>query len=160
MLPSPMLRSPKLRMIAVLSLALVVAGCGGLRESRLNPWNWFGRSAPVEKVVLPQKAADPRPLVPEVAEVVVEPIRSGAIIRATGLPPTQGWWDAELIAQPVDENGRLVVEFRIIPPRGQTDVNTRQSCEITAALHLSHIRLEQVREIIVQGAGNARAVRR
>ena len=83
MLPSPMLRSPKLRMIAVLSLALVVAGCGGLRESRLNPWNWFGRSAPVEKVVLPQKAADPRPLVPEVAEVVVEPIRSGARITSS-----------------------------------------------------------------------------
>ncbi|NJM82695.1 MAG: hypothetical protein HC844_09475 [Tabrizicola sp.] len=147
-------------MIAALTLSLVLAGCGGLRDSRLNPFNWFGRSEPRETIAVPQKAGDPRALIDNVLAMAVEPMPGGAIIRATGQTPTQGWWEAELVPLPVTETGVLVLEFRLLPPIERTDVNTPRSREITAAIFLSDIKLEQVREIVVQGANNARASRR
>lgn len=149
-----------IRPIATFALMVTLAGCGGIRDSKLNPFNWFGQSAPAEKVAVPMKAADPRGMVEQVTQLVVEPIPSGAIIRATGLPPTQGYWDAELVALPVNENGVLVVEFRIFPPITGQDVNTPQSREVVAALHMSNIKLANVREIVVQGETNARSARR
>jgi len=146
--------------LTVLVLVLALAGCGGFRDSRLNPFNWFGRSQPAEKVALPDAPADPRALVAEVLTMTVEPIPTGAIVRATGRTPTQGWWDAELVAQPVTEDGVLVLDFRIFPPVDPTDVNTPRSREVTAAISLSNIKLEEVRQIIVQGAANARAAGR
>ena len=90
----------------------------------------------------------------------VEDIPGGAIVRATGLTPTQGWWQAELVPLPVDEKGRLVLEFRIFPPIDDTAVNTPQSREVTVALYLSNIKLAALTEIVVQGQTNARAARR
>ena len=148
------------RQILALSLCVSLAGCGGLRDSRLNPLNWFGRSEVRETIILPEKAADPRPLVAEVLTMSVEPMPGGAIVRATGRTPTQGWWQAELVPQPLTEGGALVYEFRLLPPITQTDVNTPQSREVTVAQYISDIKLEAVREIVVQGAGNARASRR
>jgi hypothetical protein len=148
------------RQILVLSLCVLLAGCGGFRDSRLNPFNWFGRSEPRETIVLPEKAADPRPLVAEVLSMSVEPMPGGAIVRATGRTPTQGWWKAELVPQPLTEGGALVYEFRLLPPITPTDVNTPQSREVTVAEFISDIKLDAVREIVVQGSGNARASRR
>lgn len=148
------------RQIFVLSLCIALVGCGGFSNSRLNPMNWFGRSAPRETIVLPDAAADPRPLVAEVLSMTVEPMPGGAIVRATGRTPTQGWWQAELVPLPLAENGSLVYEFRLLPPTARTDVNTPQSREVTVAEYISDIRLEPVREIVVQGSGNARAARR
>jgi hypothetical protein len=148
------------RQIAVLSLCLLLIGCGGLRDSRLNPFNWFGRSEPRESIVLPDADADPRPLVQDVLTMKVEPMPGGAIISATGQTPTQGWWQAELVPQPVTEDGVLVLEFRLLPPITRTDVNTPRSRQVTVAQYISDIKLEAVREIVVQGANNARAARR
>lgn len=148
------------RQIIALFLCVTLVGCGGFRDSRLNPMNWFGRSEPRETIVLPETAADPRPLVAEVVSMTVEPMAGGAIVRATGRTPTQGWWQAELVAMPLTEDGVLVYEFRLLPPITQTDVNTPQSREVTVAHYISDIRLEPVREIVVQGASNARAARR
>ena len=143
-----------------LSLALAVGGCARVRSSKLNPFNWFGRSEPREQVALPAAPQDARNLVGEVVSMAVEPLPTGAIVRATGRTPTQGWWNAELVAQPVTENGLLVLEFRILPPETRTDVNLPQSREVTAALSLSQRKLENVREIVVQGQSNARSSRR
>lgn len=148
------------RLTALLLTTLILAGCGGLRDSRLNPFNWFGRSEEAEKVALPVATEDPRGLVATVLTLNVDETAGGAIIRATGLPPTQGYWDAELVEQPIDENGRLVLEFRIFPPSERAAVSTQVSREVVVALYLSNIRLAQVSEIIVQGADNARATRR
>ena len=145
---------------ALLSLMLVLAACGGLRDSGLNPFNWFGRSEEVQKVALPQRPADQRALVQTVLSMQVEETAGGAIVRATGLPPTQGWWNADLVAREVDENGRLVLEFRIFPPVDDVSQGTPQSREVVAATFLSSIRLDQIREIVVQGETNARAARR
>lgn len=151
---------PVSRRHVVLGLGLALAGCGGLRQSKLNPFNWFRKSEPRETIVLPEKADDPRLLVEAVLSMQVEPIPGGAVVRARGVTPTQGWWDAELVPQDVDENGVLVYEFRLLPPTGKTDVNTQQSREIDVAIFISDIKLESVREIVVQGATNARSARR
>jgi hypothetical protein len=151
---------PVSRRFLVLGLGLALAGCGGFRQSRLNPFNWFRKSEPRETIVLPGEKTDPRGLVETVLSMVVEPIPGGAVVRARGLTPTQGWWEAELVARDVDENGVLVYEFRLLPPTGRTDVNTQRSREIDVAIYISDVKLENVREIVVQGATNARSARR
>ena len=151
---------PVSRRHVVLGLAVALAGCGKLRQSKLNPFNWFKKSRPEPVMAMPVAPVDDRMLVENVLSLAVEPFPGGAIIRATGLPPTQGYWDAELVAQPVDENGKLVLEFRIFPPIERTAVNTPQSREVVVALFLSNIKLAQVGEIIVQGEANARSARR
>jgi len=151
---------PLARLLLTLLLCTALAGCGGFRDSRLNPLNWFDASQPRATIALPEEAADPRALVDVVLTMAVEPIPGGAIVRATGQTPTQGWWAAELVPLPVDENGVLVYEFRLLPPIGQTDVNTPRSREVEVAIYIPDIRLQEVREIVVQGAGNARAARR
>ena len=66
-------------------------------------------------------------LVAEVVTLEVAPIPEGAIVRANGLPPTQGWWEAELVAQPVDENGV------IHPTKGTADPRVRTRCQSNPA---------------------------
>jgi hypothetical protein len=151
---------PVSRRLFVISMAAALAGCGGFRESRLNPRNWFGRSERRETIALPQAQQDPRPLVASVLSMSVEPIPGGAIVRARGETPTQGWWQAELVPLDIDQDGLLVYEFRLVPPVGQTDVSTPQSRQVDVAIYISDIRLERVREIVVQGSTNARSARR
>lgn len=148
------------RPLLLVTLCLALASCGGLRDSRLNPLNWFGKSQAREVIVLPEKGADARPLVEDVVSMTVEPMPGGAIVRARGLTPTQGWWKAELVPLPLDENGVLVYEFRLIPPLEKTDVNTPRSREVDVAIFISDFKLDAVREIVVQGANNARSARR
>jgi hypothetical protein len=147
------------RLTLALCAVLALAAC----NTRLNPLNWFGRSEPAAPVALvPAAAADPRDLVAEVLTMQVEALPGGAILRATGRTPTQGWWDAELVLRegPDADPAAPVYDFRILPPVIRMDVNTPQSREVTAGLYLSDVDLAGVRSITVQGAGNARAVRR
>jgi hypothetical protein len=151
---------PFVRPVLALALCALLAGCGGFRDSRLNPFNWFGRSEPRETIVLGEDRQDPRPLVEAVLSMSVEPMPGGAIVRARGQTPTQGWWKAELVPLEIDQNGLLVYEFRLLPPVAPTDVNTPQSRQVDVAIFISDVRLERVSEIVVQGATNARSARR
>lgn len=145
---------------AALIATLVLTSCGAVRDSRLNPFNWFGRSQPTETIQTVEKAKDPRLLVADVVSMNVEPYSGGAIIRATGIAETQGWWDAELVELETDEPGHLILEFRLFPPVAPQDVNTPRSREITVATTLSPSRLENISRITVQGESNARTTRR
>jgi hypothetical protein len=151
----------KTAVMALVLASMVLTACGQVRNSRLNPFNWFGRSEPVQTtaVVLPGEIKDLRPLVQQVTEMVVEPIPEGAIIRAKGLPPTQGWWNAELVERSF-EDGVLTFDFRIIGPRSPQPAVTPRSREVVVATSLSNIRLATVRQIVVQGETNARSSRR
>ena len=141
--------------------AFVVTGCGAVRNSRLNPFNWFGGSRRRERVEQTAAVAeDQRLLVADVVSLSVDPYSTGAIVRATGIPPSQGWWDAELVARPIDEDGVLVYDFRVFPPPTDTPAGTPRSREITVGVSISTVRLDQVREIVVQGANNALSSRR
>jgi hypothetical protein len=151
---------PVSRRFVVLGLGLALAGCGRIGQSKLNPFNWFRKSEPRDTIVLPEEASDPRLLVDTVLTMQVEPIPGGAVVRARGVTPTQGFWDAELVPQELDDTGVLVYEFRLLPPTGRADVSTQQSREIDVAIYISDVKLANVREIVVQGAKNARSARR
>ncbi|QYK40988.1 MAG: hypothetical protein KF887_16575 [Paracoccaceae bacterium] len=151
------MRKPLLAMMVVV---LAVSACGRIRDSRLNPFNWFGRSQPAEVVVTDAAVAqDGRRLVAQVIDLTLDRTPGGAILRAVGLPPTQGYWEAELVARPVDD-GVLVFDFRVFPPPRPADVSTQRSREVVVATFLSNQMLEGLRQITVQGELSARSTRR
>ncbi len=147
---------------AALSILLLLSACGAVRDSRFNPFNWFGGAEERRVAVVVEEApADPRPLVAEVRNLAVERIPGGAIIRAMGLPPTQGYWDAELVRiTPEGTAGTLVYEFRVFPPPAPARRSTERSREVVVGRYVSDQDLAGIRSITVIGAQNRRIVRR
>lgn len=150
----------------VLSFALcgLLAGCGNFGSSNLNPFNWFGGGSP--EVVLAEPGAlppDPRPLIDQVTNVVTEDAPGGIIVRATGLPPTLGYWSAALVpagreAAP-DENGELVLDFRVLPPPTSQPAGTPAARQIVTGYFLSDQSLAGARTVTVRAERNARSAR-
>lgn len=148
-------------LIAALSAVLLLTACGSVRESRVNPMNWFGSGRapdtlmPATGYVTPEN--DPRPLADQISGMHVERIPGGVIVRAIALQPTQGWWSAELVAQndarPVD--GVLTLRFLLAPPPEASRVSTPRSREVTSAIYIPDARLGDTRQVVVQGARNA-----
>ncbi len=154
------------RAATVLMICATLAACGGSGGS-FNPFNWFRPAQPdaQNQAVLREAGAtstERRPLVDQVVSLRIEQTPGGAIVHATGLPPTQGWHTAELVARndgrPVD--GVLTFEFRIIPPFGFERVINQQSREVIVAAYLSDIALSGVSAIRVVGAQSALISRR
>ncbi|SHE69208.1 hypothetical protein SAMN05444273_102283 [Litoreibacter ascidiaceicola] len=147
--------------LAILAISLTVSACGRIRDSRVNPFNWFGRDR-AETVAVTDEALlrDPRPFVAQVVSLKVEPTPEGAIIRAVGLPSLQGYWNAELLEVDRDDLSTLTYEFRVSPPVTQTRQSTQRSREIFVARAVSTNRLNKVRTITVIGQSNRRAVQR
>lgn len=161
-----MLRSVTL----ILCLGLMLSGCAKLANSRFNPVNWFGPSAPVANVtadgelrplvtVAEAAVVDTRVLIDQIVEMQVEPTGSGAILRATGLAATQGFYNAELVLAASD-NGDMTYDFRVAAPAGFEAIGTEASRRITVALELSNAELAGIGNITVRGAQNARGSRR
>lgn len=150
------------RLILILTLVGMLAGCASIAESRFNPFNWFGRGQEAETLAPGERPADPRPLVDQVTELVVERVPGGAIVRARGLPPTQGYYDGALVSETrnTPEDGVLTYQFRIVEPATPQRVSTVRSREVIVGLFLSDQTLEGVRSIRVEAARNARVARR
>ena len=147
----------------LVSIAAVatVAGCGRVRDSRLNPFNWFGRSRGEKIEQAPTDFTnDPRRYVENVIALNVDPTPEGAIIRAVGVTQIQGYWDAELVEQKQDDPSRLVYEFRVAPPLKPKRQGSQASREIIVGKAVSNFRLQSVRSIVVIGRANQRSVRR
>ena len=144
--------------LALTVSAIALAGCG---ESRLNPFNWFKKTEEEVVVVQPSEFSA-EDLVEQVVDLQISKTATGAIIYATGLPPTQGYWGAELIAmndaQPVD--GVITYRFEAIEPVGFERVVNQRSREVLAASNLSNADLEGVTAIRVISATNALIKRR
>lgn len=150
--------------IALLTLAML-AGCSNWRESRINPATWFDtRDRPETLTPIEQElVVDNRPLVAQVSGLAIDPTPGGIIIRATGLPPTNGWWEGDLVVQTPDGtpvNGVLSFEFRIAPPLAKATPGTPRTREITVGQFVSNQQLAGVTTIEVIGQGNRRSVRR
>ncbi len=148
--------------VAALTGLLLLGACSGYSQSNWNPVNWFGGSNEVtvaEATLDVGTASDPRPLVDQVLTMTVERYPGGAIVRATGLPPTQGYWAGDLIEESF-EDGRLTFRFVVLPPVEPKRVSTQASREIEVGTSVPQIKLDSVREIIVVGAQNARSSRR
>ncbi len=175
-------RSMVRTLIILLAASLVLASCGFVRDSRLNPFNWFGRSS---EVPVQQSAADENPLIPErsalfggsrssavidlttpIAEITalrVERVPGGAIIRAEGRDTRQGAFNVEIVPANDDEkasDGVLVYTLERQLPQATQAVGPAQTREVVAARHLTDQQLAGVRRIRVEAAQNAREVRR
>lgn len=145
-----------MRAVILLGLILTLSACA----SRLNPFNWFGgqreeRVEAVEPVII----VDSRELVAQVIDLTVDPMPGGAIVSAMGLPPRQGYWEADLVEVERAE-GRIVFEFRVFEPPEPTREGTQRSREILAGTSLSNQDLAGIRTIVVQAQQNRRSVSR
>ena len=162
-----------------------LGGCSTVRDSRANPFNWFGsdRTAPP-----PVREASPQtnPLIPkesglfssgrakpeeeylgrpfdQVADLVIEPVPGGAIIRATGVAARQGVYQVQLTPvneeeEPVD--GVLSYRLEGIRPDFNTRVGAHPSREVVAARKVTDQTLAGVTAIRVEGQRNAILARR
>ncbi len=146
-------------LLAALAAAMVVTGCATVRESRLNPFNWFGRSERTAAVPAAAVRDGGRIPVAQVTELFVEPATGGAIIRAKGVPPTQGWYSAELLREETAGEGEIVFRFVLKEPR-EAVPGTPLSREVTVATFVNDFQLDGVRTITVTGTENGRSVRR
>ncbi|WP_371153581.1 hypothetical protein [Jannaschia sp. 2305UL9-9] len=136
---------------------VALTGCG-LGQSRLNPVNWFGSST--SEAVAEARAETSQPVIDQVLSLEVAATPSGAIISTVGLPPTQGFWEAELVRMPTDDPSVALFDFRILPPINPRPAGTQPSREVLAGTILSTQDLAGIRTIAVQGARNRRSVRR
>jgi len=146
--------------IATLLLsALLVTGCA----SKFNPFNWFKRSTnETVRQVAPGQVIENRGLVDQVTSLQIEKTNGGAIIHAVGLPPSQGYWDAELVAENGEKpvKGVLTYRFRIDKPYEFKRASTPISREVVVGHFVSNIKLQEVSSIRVLGARNALVSRR
>lgn len=146
-----------LRAVLALSVILSLAAC----DSRINPLNWFGGdreervridpSAPAQNAVV-----DGRALVTEITQLSVEQTTTGAIIRATGVTPSQGYFDAELVLIEETETS-VVYDFRVAPPEGRATAGLQQ---IAVGTELTVGELAGIRSITVVAQNNRRSVGR
>lgn len=144
----------KRALILVTVLGLALTGCG---KSRLNPFNWFQKRQSGEAVALYTPPVDSRGLVDRILSMQVDPATGGIILRATGLPPAQGYYDASLVKldDPTVKPGRLVYEFRIKAPAPGAATGSQPSREVTVAVAISNYQLDGITAIEVRGAQNA-----
>lgn len=163
--------------------SILLAGCGGWRDSRLNPGNWFGSSEPVvvetaaegtedyinpliptenrSKIFSRPEAVDESVLINTVSEMRIERTATGAIIYATGVADRQGAFDVELRPTEVEEDSAtLTFDFRVVYPEDPTSIGTEFSRTVRAAYSLTVQDMRGISTIRVQGATNARESRR
>ncbi|MEP3296629.1 MAG: hypothetical protein ABJO27_09155 [Pseudoruegeria sp.] len=151
---------------AMITSALMLSACSGNTTSPYNPFTWFSAGEEEGVIVTDTNGNqiiinDPRVLVSQTLSLTADDTNGGVIIRAVGLPPTQGYFKAGLFAlndeKPVD--GVLTYEFRVAAPLTQQPVSTQQSREIYTGHFISNERLQGVREIRVNAANNTRTLR-
>ena len=160
--------------------SLMLAGCGGWRDSGMNPGNWFGKSRS-ERV---QPAEETNPLMPkqtgsgmfskpdpvdvtvpiaEVTELRVEQTTTGVIIYTEGVAARQGPYEVELrpVSTPEETaEGILSLSFRVSYPERATPLGSVRSRTVHAAHSMTKQDIRSVRSIRVVGRDNVRTTRR
>lgn len=167
----------------LLVASMTLGGCAVVRNSVVNPANWFGRGDSVP--VSGQEAQAVNPLIPQsgglfgsraksdapyagrpIAEIIdlqIERVAGGAIVRATGRAARQGIYAVQLTPATEDDtpvDGVLIYRLEGIRQAGPTAVGTAPTREVTAARHITDSHLLGVRAIRVEGLENARVARR
>lgn len=173
-----------------LGLAAVgaLAGCGGFRDSRANPRNWFsGRRARRSQEAAASAEEPVNPLIPErdeeegglfsrlrqkrpyegtpvavVSAFELKPVSGGGLVAVEGLTLRQGAFDVRLIPEDPDGQpvgGVLRYELRAVQPE-DTPQGPERTREVLAGAFVSNKVLESTTEIRVRGAQNERVIRR
>lgn len=165
--------------LASLVLATALSGCSGVRESGLNPFNWFGGST-TRKVVAEPQETEVNPLIPnrrsifekrpdppyagtlvqDVTELHARRTPGGAVLEATGVFRSLGGYDVRLVEQDDNDPATLTYEFLAIQPPAGRGIGTPHVRTVTAARVLTDQELDGVRIIRVIGETNVRTVRR
>lgn len=168
-----------------LAITALLGGCGAVRDSSLNPFNWFGRSqeVPVEQTaeteaanpLIPtrtgifsrrraqQREVDTTTPIATITELRVERVPGGAIIHARGVDSFANSYNAGLKpnnAEELPEDGVLVYSFRREVPENTLPGGAEATREITVGRFVTDQTLRGVRGIRVEAAQNARSVRR
>lgn len=152
------------------AVLMTLTGCARLADSRLNPFNWFGQSEPAAvttpaeiRPLVPDRGAtvviDNRTLIASVSSMSIDRTTTGAIVRATGVAPTQGFFNAQLVSRGIN-NGVLTLEFRAQAPANFGADGSTRSRQISAAYVMDMSELAAVRSVRVEAATNARVARR
>lgn len=165
----------------LLAASLILAGCGGWSDARVNPRNWFGnsRSAPVDintdagavNPLIPRRSAiskrpeeqDNRVAIATITELRVERTTTGAIIHVTGVGARQGGHGVGLRLDPVDDANPasiLSYTFLVDYPKDPTAVGTERTRTIHAARSLTNQELRGIRLIRVKAQQNSMETRR
>jgi hypothetical protein len=139
---------------AVLIGAMALAGCEGGSGGG-------GLSAPVlSSTVQGPGTAGRAPVVEEVLTLSASPTPAGVIVSTVGLPPTQGWWRAELVRVPSGNPSVYAMEFRLLPPLVPRRAGTPPSREVLGGTFLTQGELAGIATIAVLGRSNSRIVSR
>lgn len=158
-------------LVPALCATLVTASCATVTQSRFNPLNWFGSSQEVATSVPRQElvplvdtsradqAVDTRPLIGQITDLQVDRTPGGAIITATGLADSQGFFNAQLIRRSL-QDGVLTLEFRVEAPTTFQPTGTAASRQISVATRLSRAALTGVNRIVVVAQSGSRQVSR
>lgn len=169
------------RVFLSLAAASALTGCGGFRQSRVNPRNWFGRST--SRKVANTDPENTNPLIPkredrilfrkrdkaydgtpvdQITRMVIERTDGGAIIRVVGLPLRQGAYDVRLI--PDDVNAKPVngaLSFALMAVQSDTmPQGSERVRQVQAGVFVSNQTLETAEVIRVRGARNEQVSRR
>ena len=158
----------KLTILVVIAVSL--AGCSRVSSSKLNPLNWFDRAPETTN----EAAVQRKPLVPAQTEVMIvdarvlietlssaslDPSASGAILRATGVAASQGFFNAELVLVDVT-NGVLTYDFRIERPTGYEAIGPTASRQITVATLIDAAVLRGIKAVVVRGGNGSKRLSR
>lgn len=163
--------------LGMMAATLVVAGCGGVRTSPFNPFNWFGKS---QRAAVYQTKEKTNPLIPKnngllksnrdkvyagtpigiVRDVVVEPVPGGAILRAKGTADRLGPYEVRLTEVAGAPADKLIFTFDVVANGKYGPGGSERAREVTVARKLTHGDLVGIRSIQVQGARNARVASR
>lgn len=169
----------RISLSVLLVASLGLGACGVVRDSVLNPGNWFGR-ATVERA----ENKSTNPLIPaqggflatrraenalyigtpfdEIVDLTVERVPGGALVRVTGRAAQQGRYSVQLTPDNADEvpvDGVLTYRLEGIAPTN-TAIGSPPTREVTAARKLTEQNLRDVRTIRVEGLRNTLVVRR
>lgn len=171
--------SPSKPMILLMVAALTLSGCGGFRDSGLNPFNWFGggsRSAAGDttenteatNALIPQRSIfSSRPAdttyrgvaVAAVDTVSVDALPGGVIIRASGRADRLGAYDIRLTEES-RENGVLTLALKALFDPVYNVAGTPAGRRLDAGLRYSRQDLRDIRTVRVISANNSVATRR
>jgi len=170
----------RITLSALLISTLVLSSCGGWRDSRINPTNWFGQSREAEAPA----AENLNPLIPQeeekanllgsrndkeedrslpialIKEMRIERTSVGGILTVEGEAARNGAFNAELVPTDPQEPGQLEYTFRVTYPKAATYQGTVATRTIRAAVSLSEQDLTGIRVLRVVGKENAREIRR
>ena len=100
-----------------------------------------------------------RPLIAQVTELRVVRAPGGAIITATGLADSQGYFNAQLVRRGV-ENGVLTFDFRVEAPATFEATGNTATRQITVATQMDRTSLAGISTIVVNGQAGSRRVSR